>query len=60
MSNLKPKPLAHDLLQLGYKASRSIKFPASGCVIRSFKGHHHDVFIKRRRSEILKSDFMIL
>ena len=57
MFNLKPKPLALDVNQLGYKASRSIKFPASACVIRSFKGHHHDVFIKRGRNGDFKVRF---
>lgn len=48
-NNLKPKPLALDVLQLGHKAISSTKFPERSCVIRSFKGHHHDVFISKGR-----------
>ena len=50
-------PLVNSLKSFGYNAKRSIKFPASACVIRSFKGHHHDVFIKRRRSGDFKIRF---
>jgi len=52
---IKPKPLALDLIHLGYKAIRSTNNPEGACVIRSFKGHHHDVFIKKGR----KGDFKI-
>ena len=57
MFNLKPKPLALDVLQLGHVAIRSTNNPEGSCVIRSFKGHHHDVFIKRRRSGDFKIRF---
>ena len=53
MSNLKQKPLALDVLQLGHVATRSSNNPEGSCVIRSFKGHHKDVFItKGKRGDI--------
>ncbi len=55
MFNLKPKPLALDVLQLGHVATRSTNNPEGSCVIRSFKGHHHDVFIKKGK----RGDFKI-
>ena len=50
-------PLINEVIKLGFEAKRSIKFPASACVIRNFKGHHHDVFIKRGRKGDLKVRF---
>ena len=50
-------PLVNSVQSFGYKANRSKTFPASACVIRDFKGHHHDVFIKRRLSGDIKIRF---
>ena len=49
----KPKPLALDVLQLGFVGVvSSTNRPESSCVIRSFNGHHHDVYIKKDNSNI--------
>ena len=50
-------PLINVVNKLGFKASRSVKFPASACIIRNFKGKHQDVFIKRGRKGDLKVRF---
>jgi len=47
-------PLINVVNKLGFKASRSSKFPASGCIIRDFKSKHQDAFIKRGRKGDLK------
>ena len=57
MSNLKQKPLALDVLQLGHVATRSSNNPEGSCVIRSFKGHHQDVFINKGKRGDIKVRF---
>ena len=53
MFNIKPKPLALDVLQLGFVGVvSSTNSPESSCVIRNFNGHHHDVYIKKDNSNI--------
>ena len=55
MFGLKPKPLALTIRQLGFEAVRSTNNPEGSCVIRSLKGHHHDVFITKGK----RGDFKI-
>jgi len=57
MFKLKQKSLALNVRQLGFKATRSTNNPEGACVIRSFKGHHHDVFIKKGRNGDFKIRF---
>ena len=60
MFNQKQKPLALDILQLGFVGVvSSTNNPEGACVIRNFNGHHHDVYIKKGSILGHKGEFRI-
>ena len=55
--NLKSKPLALDMAQLGYKASSSKHNPDVSCIIRNLNNHHRDVFVKKNPNDTFRLIF---